>query len=171
MPHRSPPVFIQGTPPALGGAPLLALALALTSTVPTSAAAQQQVYRSVDAQGNTIYSSEPPAGVDIRGVETVEIQPGPSEADRQAAEARARAIQQAADAYAQRRQAAREAAAEQEPAAADSNPPRESATADQRSDLSVNDRTLTPAQRRAVEKARQELFEARQRGSGGGGRE
>lgn len=52
-------------------------------------AAAEQIYRSVDAEGNVTFSSEPPAGaVDVN---EVSLQPGPSAAEQQAAQERMRA--------------------------------------------------------------------------------
>ncbi|WPL19301.1 hypothetical protein Thiowin_04418 [Thiorhodovibrio winogradskyi] len=152
----------------------LALILAGTIALAMPAAAQQQVYRSVDAQGRVSFSAEPPAGEDVRSIESIELQPGPSEADRQAAEARVRDMQQAADAYEQQRQSAREAETGQEESGNTSKSPSESdasPAAEQWNQLLVNDRRLTPEQRKKVEEAKRELLEAQQRGrqSAGGG--
>ncbi|MBK1649652.1 DUF4124 domain-containing protein [Rhabdochromatium marinum] len=97
-------------------APLISLPVSLGPLLswPPPAAAQPSVYRSVDAQGRVSFSSTPPAGENLREVESIQLPPGPSEANRQAAEARARDIQQAVDAYAQERQAARKAATQPE---------------------------------------------------------
>ncbi|EIC20090.1 DUF4124 domain-containing protein [Thiorhodovibrio frisius] len=152
--------------------PALILAGTFAIAISTVAEAQQQVYRSVDAQGNVSFSAEPPSGANVRNVESIELQPGPSEADRQAAEARARDIQQAADAYAQQRQAAREAAAGQQgsDAASKSSAGSDDASpaAEQWDQLLVNDRNLTPEQRTKVEEAKRELLDA-QRGQQGSG--
>lgn len=151
--------------------PALILAGTFAIAISTAAEAQQQVYRSVDAQGNVSFSAEPPSGANVRNVESIELQPGPSEADRQAAEARARDIQQAADAYAQQRQAAREAAAGQQSDAAPTSSAGSddaSPAAEQWDELLVNDRTLTPEQRTKVEEAKRELLDA-QRGQQGSG--
>lgn len=160
------PVIVRLGASAVRAAHLFALGLALTVGVMAPADAQQQVYRSVDAQGNVSFSSEPPAGSNLRSVESIELQPGPSEADRQAAEARAREIQQAAEAYDQRRQAAREAAAK-EREQAEPKPPAsasESGDAEQWNELLVNDRTLSPEQQAQIDKAKRELLEAEQKG-------
>ena len=49
-------------------------------------AAAEQIYKSVDAEGNVTFSSEPPA--DAVNVDEVKVQPGPSDAARQAARER-----------------------------------------------------------------------------------
>ena len=53
------------------------------------AAAAEQIYRSVDADGNVTFSSEPPA--DAVDVDEVKVQPGPSAAEQQAARERVQA--------------------------------------------------------------------------------
>lgn len=170
MPSVQHPASVLGS--ALSPPLVLTLGLALSLGLCAQAQAQQQVYRSVDAQGNVTFSSEPPIGADVRRVETVELRPGPSEVDRQAAEARAREIQQAADAYDQRRQAAAEEADKQR----EEGPPQPRASADESSDaqqwdeLLVNGRALTPEQRQKVDAAKRELIgaEARRHESKGG---
>jgi hypothetical protein len=166
MSHVRLPFFVQGGAPVLGGALSLVLGLALSLGIPATAGAQQQVYRSVDAQGNVSFSSSPPAGSNLRSVESIELQPGPSEADRQEAEARAREMQQAADAYTQRRQAAREEATKQQQKAQPKPPASagESGDAEQWDELLVNGRTLTPEQQMQVDKAKRELLEAEPKG-------
>lgn len=52
-----------------------------------------QVYKGVDADGNVVYSSSPAVGADPERVEQVRIDPGPTDADRAAAERRMRAMQ------------------------------------------------------------------------------
>lgn len=149
-------------------APLMVFTVALLS--PTASQAQQQVYRSVDAQGNVSFSAEPPTDANVRSVETLTLQPGPSEADRQAAEARARDIQQAAEDYDNRRKAAAEKLKSQEPTPPPSQA-EQSPDAEQWNELLVNDRVLTPEQRLKVEQAKRELLKAehhkQQQGSGG----
>mgnify|MGYP001546690587 FL=1 len=54
----------------------------------------QQVYRSVDEQGNVSYSGEPPANA--QAVETISVDPGPSADQRREAEKRASEMEQAA---------------------------------------------------------------------------
>lgn len=144
----------------------LGTVLALSSLVALSSSptkAQQQVFRSVDAQGNVTFSSEPPSGPEVRSVESVAIQPGPSEADRQAAESRAREMQRAADQYDQERRAKEEAAAKQREAAAKAAAQASDARtqdAEQWNELLVNDRVLTPAERERIEEAKRELLGA-----------
>ncbi|MCG6942691.1 MAG: DUF4124 domain-containing protein [Thiohalocapsa sp.] len=53
-----------------------------------------EVYKSVDANGNVIYSSSPYAGGDPSEAQTIGIDPGPTSADRSAAERRVQAMQQ-----------------------------------------------------------------------------
>lgn len=55
----------------------------------------QTVYKSVDEQGNVTYSAEPPK--QSEAVERVKLPPGPTPAERSAAEQRAKEIDQAAD--------------------------------------------------------------------------
>ena len=52
-------------------------------------AAAEQIYKSVDAEGNVTFSSEPPAGA--VNVDEVRVQPGPSDAAQQAARERVQA--------------------------------------------------------------------------------
>jgi hypothetical protein len=52
-------------------------------------AAADQIYRSVDAEGNVTFSSQPPAGA--VAVDEVNVQPGPSEAEQNAARERMQA--------------------------------------------------------------------------------
>jgi hypothetical protein len=52
-------------------------------------AAAEQIYKSVDAEGNVTFSNEPPAGA--VNVDQVKLQPGPSDAAQQAARERVRA--------------------------------------------------------------------------------
>jgi Domain of unknown function (DUF4124) len=49
-------------------------------------AAAEQIYRSVDAEGNVTFSSQPPAGA--VAVDEVNVQPGPSAAEQNAARER-----------------------------------------------------------------------------------
>jgi hypothetical protein len=52
-------------------------------------AAAEQIYRSVDAEGNVTFSSEPPAGA--VEVDEVKVQPGPTAAEQEAARERVQA--------------------------------------------------------------------------------
>jgi hypothetical protein len=61
----------------------------LLPAVLAGAAAAEQIYRSVDADGNVTFSSEPPA--DAVDVDEVKVQPGPSAAEQQAARERVQA--------------------------------------------------------------------------------
>jgi len=54
----------------------------------SASAAAQQVYKSVDADGNVSYSSSPPPGAAPGRAQTVKIDPGPTETERAAAEQR-----------------------------------------------------------------------------------
>jgi hypothetical protein len=72
----------------LGGACGLLLALSAGGL-----AAEDQVYKSIDADGNVTYSPTPPP-VDAGVVEEVRLAPPPTEAQRQAAERRVREIEQ-----------------------------------------------------------------------------
>jgi hypothetical protein len=51
-----------------------------------------QVYKGVDENGNVVYSASPFGTMDPDQVETLRIDPGPTEADRSAAERRAQAL-------------------------------------------------------------------------------
>jgi hypothetical protein len=51
-------------------------------------AAAQKVYKSIDADGNVIYSASPPANVAPDRVEPVRIDPPPAESEQQAARQR-----------------------------------------------------------------------------------
>lgn len=46
-----------------------------------------QVYKGVDENGNVVYSSSPFTGTDPDRVEAIRVDPGPTDADRAAAEA------------------------------------------------------------------------------------
>jgi hypothetical protein len=63
-----------------------ALLLGLCGTGPATA----QVYKSIDADGNVVYSSSPPAAADPDAVQTIRIDPPPSAAEGSAAESRLR---------------------------------------------------------------------------------
>ena len=67
--------------------------LGLTSTV-FSGLLADPIYKSVDAQGNVTYSSEPVKDAD--SVKNVEIQPGPSAAAQEAGRERARQMESSA---------------------------------------------------------------------------
>jgi hypothetical protein len=145
--------------------PFLAL---LALLLPVTLMAQQQVYRSVDADGNVTFSAEPPMGADVRSVDRISLPPGPSEAARAEAEERARAIQQAADEYEKQRMAAREAAAKAAKESTAATPPaqvEQSDAGEQWNELLVNERGLTPEQRVKIEEAKRQLHEAQ--GNGG----
>jgi len=88
----------------------LALALLLTlSALPISANAQQ-VYRSVDPQGNIIYSDAPPA--DAAQTQSIDLPPGPTEEQVKQAQQRTREIQESADKMAGEREAREKIAAD-----------------------------------------------------------
>ena len=100
--------------------------------IAASAAAQQAVYKSIDANGNVTYSSTPPP--DAARAEAVELTPPPAPTEIEAAQQRAQALQELGDqAYREReersaelaesRRAAREEAARQQSA----EPPPEAA--------------------------------------------
>ncbi len=59
----------------------------------TAAPVGAQVYKSVDEYGNVVYSSSPFTGGDPDQAESVRIDPGPTGADRAAAERRMQALQ------------------------------------------------------------------------------
>ncbi len=152
---------------------ILTLALLIALLAPAPSQAQQHVYRSVDAQGHVSFSAEPPADPNQRSVEAVQLQPGPSEADIQAADERARDLQRTADEFDQQRQAAREASAKQRKEAA-TPPPGEqpsaspnasrdaSKDADAWEQLLSNNQPVSPERRLEIDKAKSELLEARQ---------
>jgi Domain of unknown function (DUF4124) len=75
-----------------------------------------QIYRSVDAEGNVTFSSQPPAGA--VNVDEVNVQPGPSAAAQRAARER----MQAQEATANEMSEARANRAQQEPEAAPAEP-------------------------------------------------
>jgi hypothetical protein len=58
----------------------------LMLALPTGTVAAEQIYRSVDAEGNVTFSNEPPAGA--VAVDTVNVRPGPSDAEQSAARER-----------------------------------------------------------------------------------
>ena len=84
---------------------LLALNIAHTPT-----ATAQQVYRSVDAQGNVIYSDAPPA--DAAQTHTIELPPGPTEEQVKQAQQRTKALKESADKLASEREAREKIAAD-----------------------------------------------------------
>jgi hypothetical protein len=51
-----------------------------------------QVYKGVDENGNVVYSSSPFTGTDPDRVEAIRVDPGPTDADRAAAERRVQAL-------------------------------------------------------------------------------
>jgi hypothetical protein len=51
-----------------------------------------QVYKGVDESGNVVYSSSPFTGTDPDRVETIRVDPGPTAADRAAAERRLQSL-------------------------------------------------------------------------------
>ena len=71
-------------------ASLLIASIALT--IPGALPAQQ-VYKSIDAQGNVTYSSTPPSDADVQRIETLEVPAGPTPEEQAAAEARARELE------------------------------------------------------------------------------
>ncbi len=60
----------------------------------TQIASGEEIYRSVDEQGNVTFTDTPPAGGEV---ERVELPPSPSEQSRQAAERRNQEIMKAAE--------------------------------------------------------------------------
>jgi hypothetical protein len=66
---------------------------AALSLISLSVVAQQQVYKSIDSQGNVTYSSTRPDPGGASAVEQILIAPPPSETEREAAEQRLREIQ------------------------------------------------------------------------------
>jgi beta-lactam-binding protein with PASTA domain len=70
---------------------LPAIISALLAACVTTATAQ--VFKSIDADGNVVYSRSPPASADPATVQSVRIDPGPTEQDRAAAERRMQAAQ------------------------------------------------------------------------------
>jgi hypothetical protein len=58
----------------------------LMLVVPAVTVADEQIYRSVDAEGNVTFSSQPPTGA--VAVDKVNVRPGPSDAEQQAARER-----------------------------------------------------------------------------------
>ncbi len=58
----------------------------LLLALPAGTAAAGQIYRSVDAEGNVTFSSQPPDGA--VNVDEVSVQPGPSEEEQRAARER-----------------------------------------------------------------------------------
>jgi len=79
-------------------------------------AAAEQIYKSVDADGNVTFSSQPPA--DALDVDEVKVQPGPSAAEQQAARERV----QAQEATASELGEARASRVQQQPAASPDAP-------------------------------------------------
>jgi len=71
------------TPSSQSGRRALILLFALSAS-----AVAQQIYKSVDADGNVSYSSAPPPGAAPGQAQTVKIDPGPTETERAAAEQR-----------------------------------------------------------------------------------
>ena len=80
----------------LGGLLLLSFISANTGVVQA-----EKVYRSVNEEGETVYSSEPVKGA--KEVKEVVIQPSPSQADVDSAKAREKALQRAANSGQSRR--------------------------------------------------------------------
>jgi len=75
---------------------LLAVCLLTLSTVISPVCVfGDAVYKSIDAQGRVTYSSQPPPTGSAKQVEEVQIQPGPTSADADAAVQRLRALEQA----------------------------------------------------------------------------
>lgn len=69
--------------------------LAIAFLVASGLVSAQQVYRSVDEQGNVTYSQEPPE--DAREVEPVDIRPGPTKAEQREAQERMRRMGKASE--------------------------------------------------------------------------
>lgn len=97
----------------------------------------EQVFRSIDADGNVTFSSSPPPPNSAARVDTITLPPGPTPEQQAAAEARLREIE------AQTRRQAEERAARQANRASDAD-----------------------AARRNLEQAEQDLAAARERGDG-----
>jgi len=81
---------------------LIAIALLAISTGPARA---QHVYKSVDADGNVTYSEIPPGEGSAREVQEIDLLPGPSPEDQQAAHQRLRSHSAASQALSQQRKA------------------------------------------------------------------
>lgn len=111
--------------------------LALVLLLAAGTVGAQQVYRSIDADGNVTFSSSPPPPNSAARVDTIQLPPGPTAEQQSAAEARMRQI----EADSERRAAAR---AERQ--------------AQQGSDVA--------AAQQALQQAEQELEQARVRGDG-----
>ncbi len=69
-----------------GAGGIVILILGLSGAIPCPVVAQ--VYKSIDADGNVVYSSSPPANADPGQVQSIRIDPPPSAADVAAAERR-----------------------------------------------------------------------------------
>jgi len=91
-------------------ASFLAAALLLTAGGLPGSAAAQKVYRSVDPQGNVIYSDAPPS--DAAQTQRIELPPGPTEEQVKQAQQLTREIQESADKMAGEREAREKIAAE-----------------------------------------------------------
>lgn len=73
----------------------------------TGAAGAQQVFRSIDADGNVTFSSSPPSPNSGARVDTITLAPGPTPEQRAAAEERMRQIEAEAERITQDRAARR----------------------------------------------------------------
>lgn len=90
--------------------PVLMLTALLTLAGMQASTDAQQVYRSVDPQGNIIYSDTPPA--DAAQTQSIELPPGPTEEQVKQAQQLTREIQESADKMAGEREAREKIAAE-----------------------------------------------------------
>ena len=91
--------------------PILMLAALLTLSGLQTGVGAQQVYRSVDPQGNIIYSDKPPANA--AQTQSIELLPGPGAEQVKQERQRTREIQESADKMAKDREAREKIAAEE----------------------------------------------------------
>lgn len=94
------PAISKGLTARLG----IGLSASLLLSLVPSTSNTQPVFKSIGPDGQVTYSSEPPRDAAVK-VERVELPPGPTPAEKAAAEARAQALQQRVDAAAERRRA------------------------------------------------------------------
>jgi predicted nucleic acid-binding Zn ribbon protein len=87
-PHQTPTRTRSGAGILSASLLIASTALAIPGLLPA-----EQVYKSIDAQGNVTYSSTPPSDADIQRIETLEVPAGPTPEEQAAAEARARELE------------------------------------------------------------------------------
>jgi len=80
-----------------------AICIAAISLIASGTNAEQQVYKSIDAEGKVTYSSTPPTGGTASVVEQIPIAPPPSEAQLLEAEQRMRELEQKTEGREQQR--------------------------------------------------------------------